>query len=1080
MALPLWMQIVAKNRTRFSPAGAPPRTFRVEYNATPIEARGARRKGSSRTKKEYSEGPEGVIERLEDQGFSPTQIDKIVNDDRGGGFDALSPGDWVGAVGDLGGKALDVLDVPRRAVAAGLIEATDVIGAGLDKIPGVNYEPFEGTDRLRQTGISWEDVVQNFNNGVGGADVLQNVDNPVAKAVGGFALDVAMDPLNYLLVGAVDEPKRLAQLFRDPAVIRALGKDAADEAGAKVLQKGVNALSKEELAAVGRQGGLGLKVPGTGPIGRLTRLDKALAKVAGGDLPRAAFVAPKGTKVGDLAAGAAAGARQLGFNQALKGVGGLAAKKGLAGSLGRIGAAVRGADDILKPLDASLVKSTESRARHVGAAFKATKLNEYKSLLARANDAGVDSKDLFHAIGNASNSVSRRFPQLVADFQRFLEDARVQANTIAGREFMTQQANYVPRVWTDAAREKFGIPQAKGKGGTKSITRKRNYVAGTKHTFGKGKNKKVMELFDPTDPQAAGRSVEQQIEDFLVANNMTSWFKDDALDVIPDYVNKLSRQLSDEYLGNELKTLGVAEDMWIPELDKPFKSTKSTSYWAPKNRIERDVKRAEDIVRAFGASSVQAKSLNWQDLYNKAKQAGVDWTPEVHPSLNDLLNQTGQKWAQFGTGAALPADVVGVLRDIGKMAQPDAFPTVMRIHDRLLNGWKKLALLSPGYHWRNTFSGVYMNWLADMDEGRYAQMERLIANDPDSAPFFRGRKTVTKPARRINDPMLQSGYGEMKRLGIFGGGQSIQEIDAAESGRIPSLFRGSRKVGGAIENRLRGALFLDEYVKTGGDSAAAFDKVQKYHFDYSDLGDAERSIRRGGVPFYTYLRRSIPTMLEMVVRNPSKVNRYFRLKDSVERLSAEENIVPGYFERNFATRLPWFTGESEIYALPDLPFTSLVETSDPDAALGQISPFIKTPLELKFGKQIWKGIPLEDKPVEPPGAVRFLMPALRVMGRVRTDSEGNEVISENDLYALQQFLPQIGQYRRLFPTEDKYEERRMTSVLSFLFGLGLRTNTPREQAGELWNRVDSAGDAIEEQEQLGYDRDTARAIALGG
>src|SRR5688500_7302819 len=1087
--LPPWLTVLTRRQINPN-RGIPLRRSalgRLPSSLSNDDIGGRRRSSSSRGGKGKNEEktPEAVLNKLRDYGLSEDQISKVVNDDKRDSFDPLSPSDWLKGGGDALSTVLDKLDAPRAYLLSGLMEAHDAFGEAGEAIGLGEANPLKETERVKQSGVSWRDFIENAQNRVGFADVLEanpdedvfgvSTKNPVVRAGLGFAVDVASDPLNYLGVGLADDAPKVAALFRDPGAIAALGKAGADDAAERVLQKGVTSLAEDELAAIGRKGGLYFKTPGTGAIGRTLRLNKLA-----GNPERYTTLARKGAKLGDLAQGAAQLTRRAsGLNWAMRRIGGGAAARGLAGNLGPLRAAMRGANDIAKPLDALVTLRADSQGRGVANAFKARMMNEYKRLLSSARAAGVNGEDLFNAIG-AGNPTGDPVVQMFADF---LEVARTEANKLAGREFIPAQANYVPRVWTDEARERFGVAQARGRGGTRSMPRGRKYVARTSPKIGKN----VYDLLDPLDPASGGLSVEQQIENALAAEGMTNWFKSDALDVVPDYIEKLSRQLKDEYMGSELKRLGVAEDMWIERDDVPFKSTPSAPGWAAVSKIEREVKFAEDVVRTFGADSALAKSLNWSDLFAKAKSVGAKWEAETGPALNDLLKATGEKWAQFGTAAALPADIVPILRDVGRMAEPGAFPKVMAIHDRLLNGWKKLALLTPGYHWRNSFGGVFMNWLADVDEGRYAQLERLIANDADAAPFFRQTKTVTRSAPAINDPELVAAYDEAKRLGVFGGGQSLDEIEQSVDSRNPlsrlSPIRASRKLGGAIENRLRGALFIDEYIKNGGDSASALEKMYKYHFDYQALGTGphrlnEASIRRLGIPFYTFTRRSIPLMLEMIVRNPGKINRYFQAKDNIERMSEEEGIVPEYFTRNFAIRMPWTDDGNQTYLMPDLPIFSLIEGSDPNQALGQVSPFIKTPFELGTGQQVWKGIPLENRPVEIPTAVGFLTPALRAMGRTRTDAEGNERMSDRDLYAIMQALPQIGQFRRLFPSEDKYEERRMTSVLSFLFGVGSRTNTEQEQYNELWNRYDPYSDDIDENRELGFDADEARDMAF--
>jgi|GEM_PF-6162649 len=96
-------------------------------------------------------------------------------------------------------RGLQLMDYPRAAVLSGLIELTDLI-------PGIEH--VEGTDRIQQTGVSWDDFVTNFQRQIGFGDVLEaDPDtrklNIWAKRGIGFLGDVAFDPLTYTGIGAV-------------------------------------------------------------------------------------------------------------------------------------------------------------------------------------------------------------------------------------------------------------------------------------------------------------------------------------------------------------------------------------------------------------------------------------------------------------------------------------------------------------------------------------------------------------------------------------------------------------------------------------------------------------------------------------------------------------------------------------------------------------------------------------------------------------------------------------------------------------------------------------------------------------
>ena len=50
-----------------------------------------------------------------------------------------------------------------------------------------------------------------------------------------------------------------------------------------------------------------------------------------------------------------------------------------------------------------------------------------------------------------------------------------------------------------------------------------------------------------------------------------------------------------------------------------------------------------------------------------------------------------------------------------------------------------------------------------------------------------------------------------------------------------------------------------------------------------------------------------------------------------------------------------------------------------------------------------------------------------------------------NLHTMAQLLPTFSDMRRLFPSEERYQQRTLSTWMSFMFGIGLRTNTLDEQ-----------------------------------
>ena len=308
----------------------------------------------------------------------------------------------------------------------------------------------------------------------------------------------------------------------------------------------------------------------------------------------------------------------------------------------------------------------------------------------------------------------------------------------------------------------------------------------------------------------------------------------------------------------------------------------------------------------------------------------------------------------------------------------------------------------------------------------------------------------------------------MLRNGIAEGGQAASEVVEKVANKshyslwkfwrpefLPLKF--IRKRNEDVEFMVRGALAMDVLEK-GGDIATAQRLVNKYHFDYAELTPLEAKIKMV-IPFWKWQKSILPVLLESVGKNPKAWSRLHQVKAEVEYMSDEEGIVPDYFLENLGVRLPWRMDGSQVYLLPDLPFKDLnrwlKEPSSPAKIFTEAAfPLAKLPIELWAGKQFFADIPLKGRLQQVPPVyenIPGLMPMLGTLNKAQKNRQGQWKMTDSDLYILDQMMPYLGRFRKLFGNEKKYqnEARRMTTWISVLFGGGLRVNTPEEQQNQL-------------------------------
>ena len=313
----------------------------------------------------------------------------------------------------------------------------------------------------------------------------------------------------------------------------------------------------------------------------------------------------------------------------------------------------------------------------------------------------------------------------------------------------------------------------------------------------------------------------------------------------------------------------------------------------------------------------------------------------------------------------------------------------------------------------------------------------------------------------------------------------IDAMNPASSRNAP--LRLSRNLGMATETFVRGSLGFDTLYK-GGAVDEAFDNVMKFHFDYDDLSDFERNVVKKVIPFYTWTRKNMPLMFEMFARKPAVFNRYNSLKKEIEATTeSPPSVYPRWMQRQGAIQLPFkFEGE-DMFILPDMPFKAPLELLDPalafdkdlsvvdrvQIALGtfgtQVTPLIKAPYEWKAKQNLWKDYNFDGRYEVVPRAYAMipgLMPLLNMGGLAAKNDQGDWAMKDYELHTMAQLLPTFTDFRRLFPDEQRYQERTLSSWMSFAFGIGLRTNTKYEQQMELISRGYEMRDEISQEKSL--------------
>ncbi len=295
---------------------------------------------------------------------------------------------------------------------------------------------------------------------------------------------------------------------------------------------------------------------------------------------------------------------------------------------------------------------------------------------------------------------------------------------------------------------------------------------------------------------------------------------------------------------------------------------------------------------------------------------------------------------------------------------------------------KWLTIPYPGFHMKNMIGDVFMGLLDDINPNDYT---RVIAQ--------RTAKLAGKAGHFRILPGLEFTYDEMRAefQKVADAGFIHMDMDTYSSMTAGNVVRQTghkiadiaTKLSDKREQFPRFVHFVTAYedeakalwksgvrdldiIKQRAADAATW-RVNNFKFDYAALMPFEKKIKTAAFPFYTYLRKALPVLLQQMYLNPhyfSTANRFMEYNDG----SAADNFN--------STRIPqWIrdigfgmlTDEEEPWAVTAdlLPFGALDILGSRSAGefsqnvLSNLNPLLQAPIELFSKKELFSGRPID-------------------------------------------------------------------------------------------------------------------------
>jgi hypothetical protein len=381
------------------------------------------------------------------------------------------------------------------------------------------------------------------------------------------------------------------------------------------------------------------------------------------------------------------------------------------------------------------------------------------------------------------------------------------------------------------------------------------------------------------------------------------------------------------------------------------------------------------------------------------KEARYSFRGDMQRVSDDLLTPQMKKRMEDEEGAwYLPKDIHNTfktLSDMQKINDPST-RAALRWLDTANRGFKFAQTVpNPGYHVRNMMSDFMFSFLDHGDPGDYLSVAKgwrdlrqwgKVGNIAAKAPSYKtdgGVKILFDDLFKEYKNRIGTGsfYPTDIPRGIMGaktkiGGKLRRGAEMREDYGRMAHFKSAfdqefKKI--RAGRSLQGQA-LEDAKKEAFNSAA--DRVNKFNIDYSALTPTEQKFVKRAIPFYTFMRKATPLMMEQMATNPGRVLLPTKIGAALQTmLGVSPGMapfsgfpIPEYMQEPGMTRLnneaepsflTWGWGPQGI--LP----SAVGQSRDPGTAartalLARLNPGLRLPFEIARGRKYFGNKPIKS------------------------------------------------------------------------------------------------------------------------
>lgn len=381
-----------------------------------------------------------------------------------------------------------------------------------------------------------------------------------------------------------------------------------------------------------------------------------------------------------------------------------------------------------------------------------------------------------------------------------------------------------------------------------------------------------------------------------------------------DQIAQMMDNLMSKSVGNSVVTRGVLDREMINK-------------WMRHYKVGFEFNNSKKFVNFVTGETLDlSKGVDWLDTWRhvQVKEDPQKWIFKLQQALEQstrekaLFDEIGERFGQKIPGGSFKVKLEGYpylqgyyfSEDIAKQLPrviadwtlpPTMTDPLIRLYDRLLSMWKTgVTIYRPAHHIRNLVGDAYLGWLDGVNsvrpytlaarvqrtlKGMYptlADVDKLVELGAVGKQFSTPKVGEVLFRNKTGHPFTAEQIAAVAhQKGLLEHARTIEDIidlgDASKfkpfGGKVQAVARGASEL---ISHNTRLAHFIDKVMKSRGSALDvifenAARRARKWHPTGIDLTSFERKFMRRVIPFYAWMRKSTPLLLEGMLMNPGKV-----------------------------------------------------------------------------------------------------------------------------------------------------------------------------------------------------------------